>query len=135
MFQGLILHNGHDSGNAKTIVSTEGSSLCLNPLTVNPSLDRVGLEVVGRIRSFLRNHIHVSLKHHGLTVLHAWRGRLTHNDIVGRILESLYANFLGEVEKELLNFLKMSRRTWHLCECIEIAPDAFWLKVFNFAHG
>ena len=63
---------------------------------------------MGRIGSFLRHHVHVSLKHHCLAVFHARRGRLTHNYIVCRVLESLYANLLGEVEKELLNLFKMS---------------------------
>jgi hypothetical protein len=53
---------------------------------------------MGRVGSLLGHHVHVSLKHHCLAVLHARRGRLTHNYIVGRILESLYANLLGEVE-------------------------------------
>ena len=98
MLQGLILHDSHDGRNAETVVSAEGSALSLHPLTVNPCLDRVSLEVMGRVGSLLGHHVHVSLKHHCLAVLHARRGRLTHNDIVGRVLESLYANLLGEVE-------------------------------------
>lgn len=43
--------------------------------------------------------------------------------------------FLCEVKEELPDFVKVSGRTWNLCEQVKIAPDAFRLKVLNLVHS
>ena len=46
VLQILGLHNGHDGGNAQTVVGAEGRALGLYPFAVNPRLDGVGLEIM-----------------------------------------------------------------------------------------
>ena len=108
VFQCLVFHYGHDGGHSNTIVGTKSSAFCLHPLAVDVSLDGVGLEVVCAFRRLLRHHIHVCLKNHSLLSLHARCCRLAHYNVVGRVLEGLYAHSCSEVKKELLNFLQMS---------------------------
>jgi hypothetical protein len=135
VLQRFVLHDRQDGGNAQTVVGAQRSAFSLHPLAVNPRLYRVCLEVMGRFRCFLRHHVHVSLQDDTLTVLHACRGGLAHDDVACGVLEGLYTGLLAEVEQELLYFLQMSAGAWYLCECIEVFPDALRIQVQNFVHS
>ena len=87
------------------------------------------------VGSLLWHHIHVSLQQCSLTVLIAWGSRFAHDDISTSVLEGLYTDFCCKVEKELLYFLQVTRRTWHLCQCVKVAPDGCWLQIADFTHN
>ena len=134
VLQVLGLHHSQDGCHAQSVVGTQRGALCLHPLTVYPRLYGVGLEVMRRLRRLLRHHVHVGLQDHTLAVFHARCGRLAHHHVATLVDEGLHAGFLGEVEQELLYFLQMSARARHLCECIEVLPDALRFQVANFVH-
>ena len=71
VLQGLILHDGHNGSHAQTIICAKRSALGLYPLTVDPRLDGIGLEIMGTFRCLLRNHIHVSLQDDAFLLLHS----------------------------------------------------------------
>ena len=127
VLQVLSLHYGHDGCNADAVVCAEGCTLCPYPFAVNVCLDGVVLKVVCALGRLLWHHVHVCLQQYGLAVFHAWCGWFAHNDVVGLVLEGFHSSLLGEVEQELLYFLQVSRWTWHLCERMEVAPDALRL--------
>ena len=104
MFQVFGFHHSQDSGYAQAIVCTQCSSFSLHPLTVNPGLNGICLEVVGGLGSLLWHHVHVCLQDYTLTVFHARNGRFAHNHVAAFIDEGFHAGFLGEVEQELLYF-------------------------------
>ena len=123
MYQCLVFHNSHNSSNTHTVIGTKCSTLGTYPIAIYICLNRVGLEVMGRLLCLLWHHIHVSLKNNTLTVLHTRRSRFAHNNVSGSILKCLHSNTGSKVEQELLNFLKMSRWARHLCQCIKVAPN------------
>ena len=84
--EGLVLHDGHDGCHAQSVVGAEGGATGLDPLTVNPRLYGVGLEVMGGLGCLLRHHVHVGLQYDALTVFHALRGGFAENDVSGFIL-------------------------------------------------
>ena len=47
VLQRLVFHDSQDGCHTESVVGTECRVLGLHPLTVNPSLDRVGFEVMG----------------------------------------------------------------------------------------
>ena len=108
MHQVLGLHDGHDGGHAQSIVRTERSVLGLHPVAVDVCLYGVGLEVVRAVLGLLGHHVHVCLQDDALAALHPCRGRLAHDDVSCAVLECLHAGLGGEVEQEMLDFLKMS---------------------------
>ena len=69
MLQGLVLHDGHDGSHAQSVVGAQGGALSLHPLTVDPRLYGVGLEVVCRLGCLLWHHVHVGLQDDALFVL------------------------------------------------------------------
>ena len=108
MLEVFCLHDSHDGCNAHTVVRTKGSAIGINPTVLDDSFDRIGFEVVLTVWCFLWYHIHVCLEGNSFAVLHSRSSRLAHYDVAGWILKGFYANFLGKVEKELLNFFYMS---------------------------
>ena len=87
MFQRLVFHDSHDSGNTHTIIGSQSRAFSFHPISVNVSLDRIIFKIMHCIVILLRNHVHVSLKNHLLTVFHPRSGRLAVNDITGFVLE------------------------------------------------
>ena len=104
----IVLHNGHNCRYSHTIVCTECRSFCLDPFAVNPSFDRIVQEIVLRVFSLLRHHIHMALHRNDLAILHTRSSGLAHNNIAGFVLESLNIAFFCPIEKELLDFLQVA---------------------------
>ena len=96
----------------------------MHPSVLDVGLYGVSLEVVGRVWCLLWHHVHMRLQKHALTVLIARCGRLTHDDVAGGVLEGLYANSLGKVEKKLLDLLHMTAWAGYLCEVVKVTPDS-----------
>ena len=135
MLQVGSLHHSHDDGHTQSVVGTKRSTLGLHPLAVNPRFNRVSLKVVLAVGSFLRHHVHVRLEKHRLAVFHARRCGLAHHDISCRVLEGFHAHLGGEVKQKLLYLVQMARRSWHLCQCIEVLPDARRVQILDFVHS
>ena len=91
------LKDCHSHSHAKAVVSSESSSLCLYPLSVNPCLDRILLEIMDCIVVLLRNHIDMSLKDHTLAVFITRSGRLADHDVADLVLDGLKAMRLSPV--------------------------------------
>ena len=70
--------------------------------------DRVGLEVMIAVGSFLRHHVHVRLQQNSLAVLISRCGRLAHDDIAAGIHVYLDTDSCSKVQQELLHLLWMS---------------------------
>ena len=68
--------DGQLDGATDAVVSTEGGTLCRQPLTVDIGLDGVLVEVELHIHKLVAHHIHVALQDHRLAVFHAFGGRL-----------------------------------------------------------
>ena len=108
MLQRVVLHDCHDGSHSHTVVGAERSALCSYPLTVDPCLDRIGLEVVSALEILLWHHVHVGLQNGSLAVFHTSGCRFAHHDVSGCILECLHTNTFCKLKQELLHFLQMS---------------------------
>ena len=101
MLEALVLGNGHSHCDTHSVVGTEGGSLSLYPLAVNPGLDRVLEEVVFGVGGLLRNHIHMALEDYAAPVLVAWGGRYSDDYIAGLIGEGIDIALFGPVKNVL----------------------------------
>ena len=135
MFQRLVFHDSHDSGNTHTIIGSQSRAFSFHPISVNVSLDRIIFKIMHCIVILLRNHVHVSLKNHLLTVFHPRSGRLAVNDITGFVLEWLYAYTFSKVQQELLHFLQVTRRAGNLSQWIEMLPHILRSERENCTHN
>ena len=108
MLQALVLHDRHDGRNAYTVVSTKRRIVGIYPSVHDMGRDRVGLEVMIAVGSFLRHHVHVRLQQNSLTVLISRCGRLAHDDIAAGIHVCLDTDSCSKVQQELLHLLWMS---------------------------
>ena len=91
-------------GAAYTVVSTQCSSLSLEPFSINVSLDGVFVEIEIYIYQFIANHVHVALQDDGFSVLVAWSGSFADEHITGFI----YQRF------ELMSFTERFQKLNHV---------------------
>ena len=102
--------DGKFDGTADTVVSTEGSTLCLQPFTVYIGLDGILMEVELYVYQFIANHIHVALEDDGISVLISRSCSLANENVSCFVNQSLelmaFAEFL-----QILNhvFLMLGR--------------------------
>ena len=107
MFEGIVLKNSKCKTYSDSIVSSEGSTLCGYPLTVNLCLDRILEEIMNGIGSLLGNHVHMCLEDDSSSVLITRCSRFAEYDIAGFISAHIYIVLFSPVKKELLSFLFM----------------------------
>ena len=108
VLQFLVFHYGHDGCHADAVVRAERGSACLHPVAVDVCLNGIRLEVVRAFLRLLGHHVHVRLQYHAFAPLHSRGCGLAHHNVSGRVLKGFDANLCGEVEQEVLYFLKMS---------------------------
>ena len=132
---GVVFENRHDGGNRHAVVSTQSGVARTHPVAINPCFDGVRLKVVGRVWCLLGHHVGVTLEGDHLSVFHARSSRLVHQDVTSIIERGFNVAFGSPLEEKLLNLFQVSRRTWHLGEEMEVAPDSFGLQFENFAHS
>ena len=131
---GVVFEDGHDGGNGHTVVCTQSGVARTHPISVDPCFDGVGFKIMGRVWCLLGHHVGVTLEGDGLSIFHARRSWLVHQDISCIIERGFNVAFGSPLEEKLLNLFQVSRRARHLGEEMEVAPDSFGLQFENFAH-
>ena len=118
----VACQNSQFDGAANTVVSTEGSTLCLEPFAVYVSLDCIFVEVEIHIHQFVANHVHVTLQDDGFSVLVAWSGSFADEHITGFIYQRFELMRLTERFQKLNHVLLVLGRTRYFvdfCELLE----------------
>ena len=118
------LEQRHFHGHADAVVGTEGRTLCLHPFAVHVGLYGIAGEVEADILVLLAHHVHVTLQHDGLSVLHAGRGWLANDDVARFVATGVEVQPPTEVEQEVNHLLLMLRGAWysvHLSKALEYA--------------
>ena len=125
----------HGSGNAHSIVSSEGCAVSGNPIAINVCFDRIFGKIMIFVAVFLRNHIKMGLQYNALAVLHSRSSRFADDNIANFVLYGLKAKVCSKIEHELLNTIFVVRRPWNLCQAVKVFPDScgFQFKDF-FVH-
>ena len=112
--------DGELDGTSDTIVSTEGSTLCLQPFSIHISLDGILVEIELHIHQFIANHIHVALEDDGVSILISWGGSLANQDVASLINYSLKVVALAKFLQVLNHVLLVLRRTRNLVDFSEL---------------
>ena len=125
----IRLKNSHTHGYTKPIVCTKGSSLSLDPFTVDPCLDRVLLKIMHRVRILLRYHIDVALKDDTLHVLTSRSRRLAYHNVPYLVLNGLKSMGLTPIIHILDSLGLFLGRARYLSQSIKVLPHYLWVKI------
>ena len=133
VFDVIGFEHSQGHSHAKTVIGTEGCSLCPNPVSVYVCLDRVILEIVDRIGILLCNHIHMSLKDNTFHIFTSRSGRFAYDHVADRLVvnNGLKATADSPVVKVTRNFFLVLGRPRNLSEPVKVLPHQLWIQIFD----
>ena len=110
-------------GTADSIVGTQRGTLCRQPLSIDIGFDGVVVEVYLVVHQLVAHHVHVALQNDGLTVLHAFGGRFTDDDVARLVDFSIQSVALAPRLQVLNHLLFTLRRAWNLVNLRKLFED------------
>ena len=132
VLQRIILEDCQRDRITDTVISTEGGVTGGDPLAVDVGVDRVLLEVVIQLRSFLRHHIHMGLQGHHRMILVSLGSGLVDENVTCLGAASLETELLTDAGDILRDRFAVVGGTGMLGEGMEVLPDQFGLQILDF---
>ena len=121
--RGVLQFGVGDSGKGHrdtyTVIGAEGSTLCFQPFTVDPGLDRIFEEVVLHVSVFLCDHVHVGLQNDAFMVFVARRRGYAHDDVHGFVGHTLDTVRSSEIAQPFTDLFLVFRGARHFADLRE----------------
>ena len=127
-----VCQHGQFRSHADSVVGTQRRTLCPQPIAVDVSFDRIGIEIMLHAAVLFADHIHVRLKHHCLQVFFSGRSVFSDQHIPCLIHFILQSVRFRKVCQILSDSLLLFRRTGYMTDFLKIMKNRCRLQIFFF---
>ena len=125
MLSVFIFHDCKTNRTCNTIICTQSSAFCFNPITIYNKKNRICQKVVFNAVSFFCDHIHVTLNYNSRMIHIIRMSWFSDYNVVAFVLYSFKSQFFSSLVQKVTDCLFISRFSRNFSQFFEIMKHSF----------